>query len=277
MRGCPIGMTGRRGIKVKNKIVLKPSYWASVSGGKDSLYMLFYILLNLNKYPLDGVVHFELEIDFPFIKNVIDYMESECKKYGIKFVRIKPRTTWKELYNQYGYPTRVSRWCNSKYKLDAQRQCKDFLKSQGYQLVTYIGYCADEVNRFEKRAGNNEIYPLVDAGINESKILDWAKEVPIFNDYYKFNKRCGCMYCPMCTMNNLAYILLYYPNSYEEMMKLAKETELLLGREYGKPFSVFSGNPKYNAVYKDKRVREKYLPQLEEQLKKDNIYTTLIK
>ena len=62
---------------MKNEIVLKPSHWASVSGGKDSLYMLLYILLNLDKYPLDGVVHFELEIDFPFIKNVIDYMESE--------------------------------------------------------------------------------------------------------------------------------------------------------------------------------------------------------
>lgn len=83
--------------KLKNEIVLKPSHWASVSGGKDSLYMLNLILHNLDKYPLDGVVHFELEIDFPFIKNVIDYMEDECKKYGITFIRIKPRTTWKEV------------------------------------------------------------------------------------------------------------------------------------------------------------------------------------
>lgn len=73
-----------------NEIALRPSYWASVSGGKDSLYMLNLILHNLDKYPLDGVVHFELEIDYPFIHNVIDYMESECKKHGIKFVRLKP-------------------------------------------------------------------------------------------------------------------------------------------------------------------------------------------
>ena len=77
-----------------NEIALKPSYWASVSGGKDSLYMLYYILNHLDKYPLDGVCHFELEIDYPFIKNVIDYMESECKKHNIRFVRIKPRKTW---------------------------------------------------------------------------------------------------------------------------------------------------------------------------------------
>ena len=77
-----------------NEIALKPSYWASVSGGKDSLYMLYYILNHLDKYPLDGVCHFELEIDYPFIKNVIDYMESRRK--NICFVRVKKRLqSWK--------------------------------------------------------------------------------------------------------------------------------------------------------------------------------------
>ena len=109
----------------ENKIALKPSYWATVSGGKNSLYMLNLILHNLDKYPLDGVVHFELEIDYPFIRYVIDYMESECKRFGIKFVRIRPRKTWEELYYHeciskqgektiYGFPTRNARWCNDK-------------------------------------------------------------------------------------------------------------------------------------------------------------------
>lgn len=43
-----------------NELVLRPTYWASVSGGKDSLFMLNYILHNLHRYPLHGVVHFEL-------------------------------------------------------------------------------------------------------------------------------------------------------------------------------------------------------------------------
>lgn len=79
-------------------LMLRPSYWASVSGGKDSLYMLYYILQNLDRYPLDGVVHFELEMDFPFVRDVIDYMESECQKYGITFIRFKPRIAWDEWY-----------------------------------------------------------------------------------------------------------------------------------------------------------------------------------
>lgn len=44
---------------MKSEIALRPSYWASVSGGKDSLFMLNLILRNPERYPLDGVVHFE--------------------------------------------------------------------------------------------------------------------------------------------------------------------------------------------------------------------------
>lgn len=114
----------------ENALTLRPSYWASVSGGKDSLFMLILILHNLDRYPLNGVVHFELEIDFPFIHDVIDYMENECKKYGIPFVRIKPRTTWKEFYDKYGFPMRKVRWCNDKYKLDGLKQLKEFMLSK---------------------------------------------------------------------------------------------------------------------------------------------------
>lgn len=75
---------------MKNEIMLRPTYWASVSGGKDSLYMFYYIMNHLDEYPINGAVHFELEIDYPFIHNVIDYMEEECTKRGIPFIRIKP-------------------------------------------------------------------------------------------------------------------------------------------------------------------------------------------
>ena len=170
---------------MNNAVALRPSYWASVSGGKDSLYMLNLILHNLDRYPLDGVVHFELEIDYPFIHEVINYMESECKRFGIKFVRIKPRKTWEEIYycelttkdgkqTIYGFPTRKARWCNGKYKLDAKKQLENWMNSLGYYVVTYIGYCADEEKRFSKRvsAQKTEIYPLAENNIKEAEILE---------------------------------------------------------------------------------------------------------
>lgn len=228
--------------------------------------MLNYILHNLDRYPLDGVVHFELEIDYPFIHNVIDYMETECKRAGIQFVRIKPRKTWEELYDKCGFPTRKVRWCNGHYKLDAKRQLSEWLNEVGFYVVNYIGYCADEERRFNKRlsAKKLEIYPLAENGINEDVILEWAKTQPIFNNYYKTNKRCGCMYCPMSSFLNFAYLYKYYPENFRYMLEKMRETEELREKELGRPFSVISSNPKYNADYLEHIVKTKWLKKLNE-------------
>ena len=39
------------------ELQVEKTYWASVSGGKDSLKMLHIILENPQKYPLNGIVH----------------------------------------------------------------------------------------------------------------------------------------------------------------------------------------------------------------------------
>lgn len=264
---------------MNNKIALRPSYWASVSGGKDSLYMLNLILHNLDKYPLTGVVHYELEIDYPFIHDVVDYMEQECTKHSIRFVRIKPRKTWEELYNRvsqksgriYGFPTRVARWCNNKYKLDAKQQLDKWMKSIGYYVVSYIGYCADEDKRFDKRLSAQKIerYPLAENGIVENTILQWAKIQPIFNHYYETQKRCGCMYCPMASYISYAYLYKYYPENFSYMIEKMRETERIREQELGRPFSVTSSNPKYNANYLEKIIKTKWLGRLNK-LEEDN-------
>ena len=246
-----------------NEITLLPSYWACVSGGKDSLYMLNLILHNLDKYPLDGVVHFELEIDYPFIKKVIDYMESECQKHGIRFYRIKPEQSWEELYKKYRFPTRQVRWCNSKYKLSAKRKLERFVKSKGFYAVWYIGYCADEKTRFAKRVDlqNVERYPLVEEGIDEKTIWEWAKNQKIFNNYYKTQKRCGCMFCPMSSFLNLSYLYKYYPKEFYFMISRIRETEEAWTITYGRKIAVRGRN--YNADYIENIVKTKWLKKLE--------------
>lgn len=251
---------------MSKEIALRPSYWASVSGGKDSLYMLKYILSNLDRYPLDGVIHFELEIDYPFIHDVIDYMESECERYGIRFVRIKPRKTWEELYDKYKFPTRKARWCNDKYKLDSKKQLDEWMKTLGYYVITYIGYCADEENRFIKRKTDKitEIYPLAQNGINEDIIWAWAKTQPIFNHYYETQKRCGCMFCPMASKINFAYLYKHYPAHFQYMIEKMRETEEIREKQLGRPFSVTSSNPEYNADYLESIIKTKWLKKLNE-------------
>lgn len=144
------------------------------------------------------------------------------------------------------------------------------MKSLGKYTVFYIGYCADEFNRFNKRANMKEIYPLAENGINESKILEWAKTVDLFNNYYKTNKRCGCMYCPLASKMQVAYLYKYYPENYKYMIDRMKETEKIRESELGKDFSVYSSNPKYNAEYLDYIIKNKYISLLDE-LESQNI------
>ena len=117
----------------------------------------------------------------------------------------------------------------------------------------------DEVTRYDKRKNPNEIYPLVLENIVESDVLKWAQGVPLFNNYYITQKRCGCMYCPMSSYICLAYIFKYHQSEYENIMKMARETEKMVYIKTGKPISVWQGNSKYNTDYVDNIVRTKWL------------------
>jgi 3'-phosphoadenosine 5'-phosphosulfate sulfotransferase (PAPS reductase)/FAD synthetase len=227
----------------KYDLKLRPIHYASVSGGKDSLYMLNLILNNPDKYPLDMVAHFELEIDWDWTKAVIDFMEQRCKQAGIKFVRIKPRKTWDELYKENGFPRKLGwgRWCNLKYKLDAKEQLHEWIKSQNCRPIAYIGLCADETKRFKYEIGSNwneqdVCYPLAEEGITEDVILRWAKTQPLFNNWYKYFRRQGCAICPMISMKEQAYMYKYYPKLYERFISLIDESDKRFGGEFfGEP------------------------------------------
>lgn len=217
---------------VKKDLNLRPIHYASVSGGKDSLYMLGIILANQDKYPLDMVVNFDLEIDWKVAKNVVAEMERRCDRSGIKFVRIKPRKSWQELYDKYGMPHGACRWCNKEYKLDCKRQLNAWLKEQSCRPVAYIGFCADEQSRFKYSLGeweNQDVcYPLAEEGITEDVILRWARKQPIFEGYYDSLDRMGCMRCPFLTMKELAYLKQTDEEEYEKLFAYARESEKML-------------------------------------------------
>lgn len=249
---------------------LRPIHYACVSGGKDSLYMLNLILNNLDKYPLDLVVHYELEIDWHWVNDVIDFMEKRCKEYGIPFWRIKPRTSYYKLLEQYDLPSRMCRWCNSKYKLDAERQVTDWVKSQNCRPIAYIGLCADETNRFKYEIGSNwklgdKCYPLAEENIPENVILDWAKNCYIFNNWYNVFKRQGCMFCPNLTQGELAYMKIFYPASYEFLKNEVLNWENTHGKkltEQGRKGSYFN----YPWEKNDEIVTNKWIPKIKERL-----------
>lgn len=112
-----------------------------------------------------------------------------------------------------------------------------------------------------------ERYPLVEEGITEDVILEWAKTQPIFNHYYETQRRCGCMYCPMASKMNFAYLYKYYPENFAYMIDKMRETEKIREKELGRPFSIIASNPKYNADYLENIIKTKWLAKLEEKEK----------
>lgn len=211
------------------EIQLKPWYVADVSGGKDSLFMLYKIMENPSMFPLDAIIHYKLEIDWEFTNNVCDKYKKLSKKLNIPYIEITPTRSFKELYEKYGMPTRRARWCNNIYKLDCKKQYEKYQKEHGYKVIHYIGFCADEVKRFKD---NDDIYPLVQLGIEEKTILNWARNIPLFDNWYKVNDRQGCMFCPCLTRREQAYMLLHYPDKFNEYIIMIKEYEKKFGSNY---------------------------------------------
>lgn len=246
---------------MKNELELKHTYWASVSGGKDSLLMFQLIIRNPDKYPLNGVVHFELEIDYPFIHDVVSEIRKTCNKLGIPFISIKPRTSWQTLYNKYGFPSSSTRWCNMSYKLDCKRQFEEMGLKRSECVHWYIGLCADETKRFKD---DGSIYPLVMENINEDCVWEWAKHQPIFNNYYKSNRRCGCMLCPLASYTELAYLCKYYPNVWEQYIEYLRIEENKVSAKLGKKWVLRGSNIKYDWLYTKNIVETKWLAKLEE-------------
>ena len=79
----------------------------------------------------------------------------------------------------------------------------------------------------------------------------------------------------MMSMENSAYLAHYYPEEYDKLVKLAKDTEIMREETLGRPFSVWSSNPKYNTEYRDKVVREKYVPDLIAKINDDRVQLSI--
>lgn len=68
----------------------------------------------------------------------------------------------------------------------------------------------------------------------------------------------------MSSYLTFAYLYKYYPANFSFMLEKMRETEAMRERELGRPFSVVSSNPKYNADYLEQIIKTKWLKKLNE-------------
>lgn len=224
-------------------------YIASVSFGKDSLAMLFWLIDN--KKPIDEVVFYDTGMEFQAIYDTRDSILPILSRLGIKYTELKPEhpfewTMFERPVNgkngfHYGYS-----WCGGRCrwgttaKLKAINQyCRD-----NYQ---YVGIAADEPKRIEKALKQGKILPLVNIGMTEKDCLELCYKQGFFWEengvqLYDILDRVSCWCCANKNLKELRNYHKYLPEYWHKLELLQSKT----GRSFKKDNSIFNLSARFN-------------------------------
>jgi len=204
-------------------------YVASLSGGKDSVAMVLRLIKE--KKPLDYVVFYDTGMEFKAVYEVIRQMQEIVESNGIKFVYLQSDTNFlvdmlikpvkeRDTGNiHYGYD-----WCGgcTRWRTSKKVECINrFYKSLDGEIVQYVGFAADEQDRFKEE--ENTLYPLAEWGMTEADALEYCFNQGIHwiengIELYSILKRVSCWCCKNKNLEELKNIWWYLPY-YWELLK----------------------------------------------------------
>jgi len=202
--------------------------FALFSGGKDSL-----VVLHLCKQHYDDLkcIHIDTTCSLP---SVLEYVKQICNQLDVSLVVIRPKQSFFELAQKWGFPSFKRRWCMTHLK-DAP--LKEYLRQFGSKVV-FDGTRAEESPKrrqlFERRK-NRDLNPAI-AWMNShrcfwvSPIWDWTKEqvnayiqkhnLPL-NPVAKFFGWSGECLCPVFKNERFFQLLrVKYPEIFQTLLEL---------------------------------------------------------
>ena len=208
---------------------------ASISYGKDSLYMLEVI--KQHNLPLDRIVHAEImatdtiSADLP---PMVDFKKKAdeiiYKNYGIVVEHIHSLKTYEQCFYTinngkkskykgqiYGFPYRMGSWCNSRLKMSVLN------KFNKKDIIQYIGIAVEETQRYHI-LNDRKISPLVEYGITEQQCYDWCKKNDLLSPIYQHTMRGGCWFCHNQRLSELRHLRKQYPEYWQLLLKLDKDS-----------------------------------------------------
>lgn len=185
----------------------------SLSGGKDSTALAFYIKENLpDIHEKIQYIFCDTECELP---ETYDYLNKIELFLGKKIKRIKPYKNFEYLMAIYNYfPSPIKRWCTVEMKTKPFRKyIYDMFKEKGEGTIhLYLGIRADEPQRAAHGKYNDsyilEEYPFVENGITHSDVMEILEKSGVgLPAYYKWSKRSGCYFCPF--QSKMTWLNLY--------------------------------------------------------------------
>lgn len=211
----------------------------SFSGGKDSTAMLLRMIEE--GMQVDLILYCDTGLEFPemeeHIRKVEEYIGREittiksehdfmywATQYEMQIVTSKVSGHYPgEIVNGKGWPTRLARWCNQKFKRDV---CNAYLRElrKQYDVVIYAGIAADEPSR--ERDLN---YPLIKWNMTEADCLQYCYARGFdWNGLYEIWDRVSCWCCPLQSMDSLRKLKKYRPELWKKLKEMDDRIQLTL-------------------------------------------------
>lgn len=210
---------------------------ASVSFGKDSLYMLLR-LIEMGA-PLDEVVFYDTGMEFQAIYNTRDAVLPLLAERGIAYIELNPPPFCDFLYKMlekpvngrtngfhYGYS-----WCGGRCRWGTTDKLKALDKyAEQSGAIVYIGIAADEHVRLVKERKPYKRFPLSEWGVDEQTALqscyaagfEWIENG---HRLYDLLDRVSCWCCANKNLRELRNIRAFLPEYWERLKALQKQTD----------------------------------------------------
>jgi len=215
-------------------MIQKKETWASISGGKDSTYMLKWIIDN--QIQINGFVCALLRnYEEPDMVKHIFRLKELTEMNGYQFIILENKNDIEPFMgevitqkgaNSYGktrgFPMMVSPcWISRDWKIKLiDRFAKQREVISGQSIIQMIGYTIDEPSSKRQQrikeylAGNlteNIKYPLVDMNIKESDCLNTIVESGLYCQTHLDYPRSGCWFCHKAPLKSRLKAICKYP------------------------------------------------------------------
>ena len=207
-------------------------FYVAFSGGKDSV-----VTLDLVKKALPGnafkVLFGDTGMEFPDTYETVDYIENECNRADIEFIRASSGRNPLESWRLFGPPATVSRWCCSVHKTAPQIiALREHTGKTNFTGMAFVGVRAGEslarseydyVSLGEKHKGQYSCNPILEWNSAELYLYIFRENLYLNKAYKKGNRRAGCLVCPRAAERNEYMCQAWYTSEFNSYIDVIKD------------------------------------------------------
>jgi len=189
------------------------------------------------KEPIHSVVFFDTGWEFPGMLDHVKKLSANIwDRHRIKTWTLHPRLPFEywmfykpivarkgEMKGQIhrygnGWPSPSRRWCTARKVAQIEYYQKPIPN-----VVSCVGYGADEAHRIKENSTIPKRYPLIEWGITESDALQYCRDHGYdWDGLYDLFPRVSCYCCPLQRIGELRTLRQNFPNLWAKMLELDK-------------------------------------------------------